>query len=142
MIVITHRPIRTSEYEALCRSVGWSDMVNFAVADRALSGSLFQVVAHVDGDLAGMARIVGDGAIFFYVQDVVVDPRFQGRGVGASLMSATVDWLAANAPPKAYAHLFAAEGKEHFYRRYGFVTTPKGMRLDIDTLLPLCDGAP
>lgn len=134
MISIVNRPIASSEYETLCRSVGWSAFVNFEVVDRALAGSLFQIVAHFDGELAGMARIVGDGAIFFYVQDVVVHPKFQGRGIGARLMDAVVGWLKANAPPKAYAHLFSAEGKDNFYIRYGFVPTAKGMRLKIDDL--------
>lgn len=132
---MTERPIGPDEYEALCRSVGWETLVNFTVAGRALRGSLFQLVAHEDGELAGMARIVGDGAIFFYVQDVVVAPPFQGRGVGAAIMERLIAWLRANAPPKAYVHLFSAEGKEEFYRRHGFVSTPKGMRLEVDTLL-------
>ncbi len=120
------------EYEALCRAVGWRDDVNFTVARAALAASLFHVVAEIDGETVGMARVVGDGAMFFYVQDVVVAPRHQAKGIGARLIQAIRDWLIANAPPMAQAFVFEAEGKHEFYRKLGFEPTGKGLQAFVD----------
>jgi len=67
-----------------------------------------------------MGRVVGDGAIFFYVQDVAVCPDHQGQGIGADVMSALFGWVRENAPDKAFAGLFAIKGTEPFYERFGF----------------------
>jgi len=71
-------------------------------------------------EAVGMGRVVGDGAIFFYVQDVAVCPDHQGQGIGADVMSALVGWVRENAPDKAFAGLFAIKGTEPFYERFGF----------------------
>lgn len=133
---LVERAPSAAEYEALCRSVSWQDNVHFPSAARALRGSLYHVVAEHDGTTVGMGRIVGDGAIFFYVHDVVVVPAHQGRGVGHLITSHLIDWLKTNAPPRAYAFLFAATGKERFYRSFGFEPSANGMRLALDTLRP------
>lgn len=95
--------------------------------EMALAGSLFGVIAEADGELAGMGRVVGDGAMYFYVHDMVVSPRHQGKGVGKAMMEAIIDRLVETAPPGAKAFLFAADGKAEFYRRLGFEPSPKGM---------------
>jgi len=41
----------------------------------------------------GMARVVGDGAMFFYIQDVVVTPAHQGRGVGTLLLERVMGYF-------------------------------------------------
>jgi len=33
-----------------------------------------------------MARVVGDGGLVFYIQDVIVVSSFQGQGIGKMLM--------------------------------------------------------
>jgi len=49
--------------------------MNFDAAVEALPRSLFAVVAVAEGEPIGMGRIVGDGAIFFYTQDIAVIPQ-------------------------------------------------------------------
>ena len=120
------------EYENLCRAVGWRDDVNFAAAEAALGKSLFHVVAEIDGVIVGMARVVGDGAMFFYIQDVVVAPDHQAQGIGAKMIQAIRDWLVANAPPMAQAFVFEADGKHGFYSKLGFEPTGKGLQAFVD----------
>jgi len=81
-------------------------------------------VALYDEGVIGMARVVGDGALFFYIQDVIVVPAHQGRGVGALLMGRVMDYLRGHAPEKAFVGLFAVEGTLPFYARYGFAVDP------------------
>jgi GNAT superfamily N-acetyltransferase len=129
--VLERAPTR-EEYEALCRAVGWGDDVNYTAATAALGNSLFQVVAEADGDIVGMARVVGDGAMFFYVQDVAVAPPHQGKGIGSRMIQTIRDWLIANAPPKAQAFVFEADGRRSFYQERGFEPTGKGLQAFVD----------
>lgn len=112
------------EYRALCESVGWGAVINFEAARTAIPNSLAGVVAVQDGQAVGMGRIVGDGAIFFYIQDIAVHPDHQGRGLGRAIMTRLMAYLAAHAPAKAFIGLFAAEGKGPFYEQFGFEQHP------------------
>ncbi|CAM2904094.1 N-acetyltransferase [Vibrio diazotrophicus] len=71
-----------------------------------------------------MARIVGDGVMYFYIQDVVVSPNHRQKGLGSILMQEIERYLEQNAPSNATVGLLAATGKESFYERYGYVIRP------------------
>jgi len=72
----------------------------------------------------GCARVVGDGAVHLYVEDVIVSPAWQGRGLGGRLMVVVMEWLDANCPGNALVALFAAPDADPFYERYSFVRLP------------------
>ncbi len=110
----------TGEYHALVEAVRWTDFVNYEAAARSLSHSLFSVVAELDGRCIGMARVVGDGALYFQVMDVAVLPEFQGRGVGTQMMNRVVEFIRSTAPEKALVELFTGPGRASFYERFGF----------------------
>ncbi len=118
------RPPDMEEYRFLCRAVGWEEFINFDAARASLVNSLYHVVALYDEVVIGMARVVGDGALFFYVQDVIVIPAHQGRGVGALLVGRVMDYIKGHAPEKAFVGLFAVERTLPFYARYGFAVDP------------------
>ncbi len=113
-----------AEYRALCEAVDWGEVMNFEAARTALPNSLYAVVVEHQGQAVGMGRIVGDGAIFFYVQDIAVHPDHQGHGVGRQIMDSLMAYIRAHAPAKAFVGLFAAEGKHTFYQHYGFEQHP------------------
>jgi ribosomal protein S18 acetylase RimI-like enzyme len=85
---------------------------------------LYSVVLERDGDAVGCGRVVGDGGVYFYVQDVIVLPELQGLGWGARIMDAVMRYLDASARPGSFIGLMAAEDVEGFYRRYGFDRRP------------------
>lgn len=71
------------------------DAVGFYHYDRedarmALDGGLYSVVAYVDGQVAGIGRVVGDGRIAFFIKDLVVLPQYQGDGVGTAVLRALI----------------------------------------------------
>lgn len=37
-------------------------------------------------ELLGMARVIGDGGLFYYIQDVIFIPEYQRQGIGTQLM--------------------------------------------------------
>lgn len=111
------------DYERLRAAVGWRAHL-LAVTEQALPRSLYGVCAYRAGELIGMARVIGDGGLAYYIQDVIVLPGYQGQGIGAALMERIMAYLAAEAQPGAVVGLMAAAGKEGFYARYGFVARP------------------
>ena len=71
-----------------------------------------------------MGRVVGDGAMYFYIQDVIVTPTHQGQGLGHQIMLNIEEYLQSAAAQGATVGLLAAKGKEPFYQRYGYVSRP------------------
>jgi GNAT superfamily N-acetyltransferase len=94
--------------------------MNFEVAEISLKNSVFAVTVKDGNETIGMGRIVGDKAIYFYIQDIVVHPAYQGKGIGGEIMNALITYLKENAPDKAFVGLFASEGKDSFYGQYNF----------------------
>ncbi len=121
---LVERAPTLSEYRQICTAVGWDTLINFAAAAASLGNSLYHVVALYEHAIVGMARIVGDGAMYFYIQDVAVLPAHQGHGVGGLLMEHVVAYLRSHAPAQAFVGLFAAEGTHPLYERYGFRVYP------------------
>jgi GNAT superfamily N-acetyltransferase len=117
---IVERPPTLEEYAALNDAVGWAGYTNLEAIPIALRNSLFCVVAVKRGKVIGTGRLVGDGARFIYVQDVMVLPRHQGQGVGTAIMDSLMRYIDDHAPRKTYVHLFTSKKTAGFYERYGF----------------------
>ena len=113
-------PPKVAEYLCLKSKVGWS-VADTSAVTIALRHSLFHVVIRQRAELIAMGRVIGDGALFFYIQDVIVAPDFQGQGLGKMLMTHIENYLAKDAQPGATIGLFAAQGKESFYTTYGYI---------------------
>ena len=76
----------------LYEAVGWTNYTSHPEALRAgYAGSLAAWGAFVGDKLVGIVRIVGDGATIIFVQDLVVAPSHQRRGIGAQLMCAVIE---------------------------------------------------
>lgn len=75
------------EVYALYDSVGWYGYTrDLYVLCRSLEGSHVVVTARdYDGTLVGLARTVSDGSTICYVQDLLVHPDHQRRGIGRAL---------------------------------------------------------
>ena len=50
-----------------------------------------QLAAWEDGELAGLIRAVGDGATIVFIQDILVAPERQRRGIGTALLRAVLE---------------------------------------------------
>lgn len=107
------------EVVALYRSVGWSRYANDPeTLQRALDGSATVVVARAAERLVGLARVVGDGATICYLQDLLVTPEFQRKGVGRALVEAV---LAPHASALQKVVLTDNEpGQRAFYEALGY----------------------
>ena len=92
----------------------------------ALENSVLDIVAYDQEKAIGMGRIVGDGAIYCYVQDVVIHPDYQGKGIGSTILNKLIEKVTQNLEDgeRMSLGLVAAEGKESFYRKFGFKDLP------------------
>ena len=106
------------EYVELLRSVGWPSP-SAEECDKALEGSVAAVCAVDGGGAVGMGRLIGDGAMYCFAVDVVVDQRQQGRGTGRAIM-ARLESLAVARRLSTRVDLVAAPDVVSFYRRLGY----------------------
>ena len=107
------------DFVELRQLVGWRNMTESQVRV-SLDASLFHVTCYQDDTLVAMGRVVGDGIMYFYVQDVVVHPAHQGEGLGARIMGEIERYLNRTVHAGATVGLLAAHGKEGFYEKYGY----------------------
>ena len=73
--------ISTKEFLEVVESVGWNTYSKEQV-DKALNNTMYMVKAMVNGELAGIGRVVGDFSIVCMLTDICVKPKFQGNGIG------------------------------------------------------------
>jgi len=93
---------------------------------RAFLNSPVVCYAHDGARLVGAARAITDGEYHAFVYDVVVDPSYQGRGLGTKIVQSLLDRL-----PVWRTMLVAAPDVQPFYARVGFAPYPDVMaRLD------------
>ncbi|QYJ88207.1 GNAT family N-acetyltransferase [Shewanella halotolerans] len=116
---ISNRAPDLEEFMTLRTAVGWTNPKP-GLVQQSLNNSLFHVCAHIDSKLVGYGRIVGDGAMYFYLQDIVISPEYQNQDVGRSIMKEIESFVAENAMPGATIGLLAACGKEAFYSQFGY----------------------
>lgn len=113
------------EYQALRRAVGWAEVDAQATAE-GLANSLYSLCVLHEGQVVGCARVVGDGGIYLYIQDVMVLPEYQRQGLGRLIMNAVMGYVARQARRNTFIGLMAAEDAAPFYERYGFVKRTPG----------------
>ncbi len=126
MIKLVENDITVEEYQALRESVGWRRLSENQ-ARAAIEKSLFTVKVIGDrGTPIGMGRIVGDGAVICYIQDLVVSPSVQGMGVGTVMINRLKEFVESirEDGTTMMLCLMCAKGREEFYIKNGFTARP------------------
>ncbi len=105
----------------LYSSVGWINYVNQPVMlENAYQNSLKVFGAYVGDTLAGIIRVVGDGYSIIYIQDIVVLPEYQHKGLGKALMNQVLETYR-----EVYQKILITDNTEkniRFYQSVGFQT--------------------
>lgn len=132
------RSLMPAEYMGLREAVGWTP-VDFTQAALATRMDLFSIVVLTEeSEAIGCCRVIGDGVLFYYIQDLIVAPKYQRRGVGTKIIELVFSWLSTRAQAHAFIGLMAAPGTAGFFTRLGFAVRPEdgpGMQLTEMSLL-------
>lgn len=125
MLEIKENVLDVDTYLGLRERVGWVRLSD-AQAHAALSNALYTLCAYQDGEPVGMGRIVGDGAVVSYVQDLVVIPKAQGQNIGGQILEKLRDYVVSITEPgtRMMLCLMCAKGRENFYQNHGFTPRP------------------
>ena len=121
---IDNRIPTAKEYNELHLAVQWPTL-DETLAEQGLSNSLYAVVVQDEkGKIVGMGRVVGDNAIYFHIQDVIVRPEFQRQGIGKLIMKELMSYVNRTGGKNSSIGLMSSKGREAFYRSFGFMDRP------------------
>lgn len=125
MVTLRKNTLDLETYLMLREAVGWKKLSENQ-ARRALDNSLYNVVAYVDEMPVAMGRVVGDGSVICYVQDLIVLPDYQGMKIGTKLIENIKDFVKEIKEPdtEIMLCLMCAKGREKFYEGLGFIARP------------------
>lgn len=110
---------QAEEVLELYSSVGWTNYTQDPLMLQEAFNHSLKILAAYDGEqLVGVIRVVGDGFSVIFVQDLLVHPAYQRRGLGRQLLSAILTDYAA----VYQLHLMTddTEKTKLFYEALGF----------------------
>ncbi len=76
----------------LYRAVGW-EPPSVEQVEKALSNTIATFTAYDNDQPIGMARLIGDGGMSFYIKDFAVIPSHQAMGAGTLLIDRLEDYI-------------------------------------------------
>ena len=117
--------ITSEEYMGLRRRVGWCEFP-LEEAQAGIDNSYMITCARDEEKAIGVVRLLWDGGYIAFLSDVIVDPDYQGQGIGKKLVESVIQRVKADMKPgyKVKMCLMAAKGKEPFYEKFGFSERP------------------
>ena len=100
----------------LREAVGWNRMES--EYSNPLMTSYYHIAVYEDGKLVGYIDSVSNGVTDAYIQDLMVHPDYQGKGLGTELMNQMIAYLKEN---RIYIiSVVFEESLKPFYDRFGF----------------------
>lgn len=123
---IIEHSINVDEFLEIIESVGWKKYSKEQVK-KALDNTMYMVKVMIDGEIAGMGRVVGDFSIVCSLSDICVKPKFQGRGIGLKIVTELKRLIEENVREgeKMQIELTPTAGNEKFYEKAGFKYKPE-----------------
>lgn len=110
----------SEEILELYKSVGWCSYTDRPdMLRNSFEHSLKILGAHDGEKLIGIIRAVGDGYSILFIQDILVLPEYQRKGIGRKLISAMLELY-----PDVYQTELATDNTEKtvaFYKSCGFL---------------------
>lgn len=102
----------------------------------AFANSMFKCFVYDSGGLIAAGRALADGRDCSYLCDIAVHPDYQGQGLGREIVLKLVGF----SKDHKKIILYAAVGKEAFYKRLGFKRMTTAMAIFKDEAQALKNG--
>ncbi|MBQ9014340.1 MAG: GNAT family N-acetyltransferase [Bacilli bacterium] len=117
--------ISNKEFIEVLESVGFKTYNNDKVS-KAFKNTMYMVIVEVDGELAGIGRVVGDYSIVCCLSDICVKPKFQKKGIGSIIVNELKKMVENGVKDgeKMQIELTPTAGNEAFYQKAGFKYKP------------------
>ena len=109
----------------LYQTTGWylEKPISQSEIARAVDNSQFKVSAYSEGPrLVGFGRVLTDGVIHAMIYEMIVEPRYQRRGIGKTILKMLVDYCLELKVRDI--QLFCARDRRGFYEKSGFAARP------------------
>lgn len=119
---ISERP-EIEKYIKLREKVGWGN-IEKEVVETSFNNTIYFVSAYDNEELIGFGRMIGDMSMFLYIQDIMINPDYQGLGIGKKIVISIIENAKKlkNKNQNIRLYLGSVKGKEEFYRKLGFIT--------------------
>lgn len=122
---IINNQLNADEFIRLFASAGWGEPPRDMV-ETSLVGSWATFSVYREEKVIAMARLLGDGAMSFFLKDLVVEPQYQGQGIGRRLLQHVENYIADQLKPgwNGYLQLVSAKDRDAFYEKCGYASHP------------------
>ena len=111
-------------YWNLFQTTGWNEEYKFSILDleNAIKNSWYTCSLYDLEELVGFGRVIADGVHHALIVDLIIHPKYQGKGLGSKLLNRLVSKCKDNKIRDI--QLFAAKDKFSFYEKFGFNKRP------------------
>lgn len=119
--IIKRNELTAEQFLYLWESV-WGEGPSPEQTRLAMEHTLFRISVF-DGDkIIGMARMIGDMGLDYYIKDVVVRPEYQHKGIGKMMINELMKFVNDNGigGTDIFVELCAVPDKMPFYEKLGF----------------------
>lgn len=114
--------VEWSRMKEIYHSVGWENH-NEEKIKKVFQSSNVVAIAYDEDNIAGFGRALSDGVFNAAIYDVVIDEKYQNKGIGQQI----IEKLLAQLNGISCVHLVSTAGNEEFYRKAGFRKMKTGM---------------
>ena len=110
----------SDDYKKLRALAGWVEL-DAKQVENIINNSNYKISAYINNELAGMARCITDSGYLYLLCDIIINPKYQGMGVGKKMLLKFIDEIKYNIGNNyAKLYIMSLKGKEGFYKSLGF----------------------
>ena len=132
------RSISFEKIVSLYDSVGWSvytkEVENLL---KAFEMSTYVLVAIEEDQVIGVSRSISDSVSIHYLQDILVSPNFQKKGIGRQLLQKTLKHF-----DQVRTHMILTDNEERqklFYESFGYKNLKELKKFELNAFVKMVD---
>lgn len=113
------------QFEYLYHSTQWPPFSSCQI-ENSLRNDIYQVSAWDGNNIVGMGRLLGDRSMYWYIQNLIILPEYQSKGIGTTIMESLLSFVRQNSPPNSHVviGLMCSEHTAPFYKKFSFDIRP------------------